>query len=143
MSTIEAYNTLSQFNAPMILTQAAGDESLASYPRPHHYAKWQSVIDQTLVEWGRNPLALEDDGVLPPSRKAIVYANKLALTFRDKGIPGPDRVVPIGDGGIAFELNTIKSNGESIFQSLEIDPDGVTTLTMFKNGTFMSRSRIL
>jgi hypothetical protein len=64
---------------------------------------WQQVIDRQLIEWGRNPDQLEDEGVEPPAKEIIQGAILLARAFRDNGYPPPDSVVPDPNGGIVFE----------------------------------------
>src|SRR5690242_10921288 len=64
---------------------------------PHRDA-WQAIIDRTLAKWDRDSSALEDDGINPPSSAAIVGARKLALYFRDAGLPAAKRIVSTGDG---------------------------------------------
>jgi len=81
--------------------------------------QWQSLIDSRLIEWGRNPSVLEDDGVEAPTPHTIANACQLARMMRDDKLPPPTRVVPTVDGGVAFELET----GDHLV-CLEITPAG-------------------
>ena len=65
--------------------------------------EWQTFIDGRLVEWGRDPSALEDEGLVPPSPEVINLACRTAMAFRDEGVVPPTWVVPDGNGGIVFE----------------------------------------
>jgi hypothetical protein len=66
-------------------------------------AEWQRVIDDQLIEWGLHPEALEEDDLIPPTRRALQVAGEVAIEMRKAGEPAPKRVVPDRDGGIAFE----------------------------------------
>lgn len=93
-----------------ISTTAALENSLASdLAQPiDNKERWQRVIDERLIEWGRYPHLLEDDDLISPTHLALQSAARLAIAMRDKGLPPPTRVVPDRDGGIAFE----KCDGE-------------------------------
>ncbi len=66
--------------------------------------QWQSLIDHTLIEWGRNPAQLEDEGVEPPNAETIAVAIDLArAVLKQAGLRPPDSVVPDANGGIVFE----------------------------------------
>jgi len=64
---------------------------------------WDKFIYGTLIEWGRNVSALEDEGFIPPGLEIINLACQTALAMRDQGFPPPTRIVPDGEGGISFE----------------------------------------
>lgn len=64
---------------------------------------WQEIIDNTLIEWGRDPSRLADDQLLPLAPKAIGRAIDLAIKMRDTGRQPPLRVSTSGEGGIVFE----------------------------------------
>ena len=63
---------------------------------------WQKLIDHRLIEWGRNPSQIEDEGIEPPTGQTIRLAIELAQALRDAGSP-PHSVVPDPNGGIVFE----------------------------------------
>jgi hypothetical protein len=66
-------------------------------------AAWQRVIDQTLMDWLRDPGQLQDEGVVPPAGTIIRLSMDMAESFRDEGRPAPDSVVVDPNGGIVFE----------------------------------------
>ncbi len=65
---------------------------------------WKATIDQKLIEWGRDPTQLDDDGTITPSKQTIQFAIALAWMWRNMGLPAPTRVVPDAHGGIVFEF---------------------------------------
>ena len=103
-------------------------------------ASWQRLIDTFLVEWGKDPLQLEDqeEGIAAPSRQSIDCACRLGLLMRDSEEPAPDRVVPDGDGGISFE----RHDGD-LFLSLDIHADQTLELVTFRDCQLVSRCRLL
>jgi hypothetical protein len=103
-----------------------------------HQVAWQRVIDYTLVEWGRDPSVLEDDGLPAPSRETIHLACRVAKYYRDFGAPAPQRVCPDTSGGIVFELG----RGQ-ILETLRITPNGTVELVVFDDGRLRSRTRLL
>lgn len=64
---------------------------------------WQDVIDHKLIEWGRNPQQLEDDGVVSPCNDVVRLAIWLSRDMQQRGFPPPSSVVPDANGGIVFE----------------------------------------
>ena len=120
MTTLSLPDVLSPRVQEAVPTAVAGAESFAH----EEYARrrpgcWQQIIDQTLAEWGRNPSALEDDGVRAPSADSIAAAIRIAETLRDNSLPPPISVVPSGDGGISFERGDRQS-----YEMIEVCPDG-------------------
>ena len=89
---------------PSVSTATAQGDALAS-DVVHRGGRegWQEVIDQKLVDWGRNPDQLAEDNLIPPTRTAVTTAVRIALQMRDKDLPPPIRIVPDGDGGIVLE----------------------------------------
>ena len=108
--------------------------TLAGEDRCENREAWQAILDYTLVEWGRNPSQLAEDGLIPPSAYAIVVACQVAQLLRDHDKDAPLRVVPTGDGGIVFE----RRQGE-IFETLEIQDDGSVEWAIFSNGRLSFR----
>lgn len=64
---------------------------------------WQDLIDNTLIEWGRDPRQLGDEDVDPPTKEIIRLATTLAQTWRDQNLAPPNNVVSDPNGGIVFE----------------------------------------
>lgn len=116
-----------------IQTNAASDAELTSAVCPERRL-WDHVIDNQLVEWGQDPEALADDGLIPPSEEIVRQACRLAMQLRDEGVPGPLRVVPDGEGGICFERRA-----EPYFQTLSIRQDGTIEMLTFKDCQLQSR----
>jgi len=108
---------------PSMSTGAAPEASLASdLTRSDVYRmRWQEVIDEKLVEWGRNPAHLGEIDLIPPTRAAIRSAVRIARDMCDASpSPAPPmRVVPDGDGGVVFERWEDSSS-----ESIEINGDG-------------------
>lgn len=98
---------------------------------------WSKFIDGNLVEWGRNPSALEDEDFFPPGRDVIKLACEWALYFRDEGCAPPTMVVPDGEGGISFE----RVDGEAS-ESLNIYADQTVELLVFNNCRLCGRHRL-
>lgn len=117
-------------------TGATCDDALASEPRPREKdrAGWQRIIDKHLIEWGRNPALFDPEEIVPPSPFIIDAASKIAIRLRDVGWAAPLRVVPDGDGGIAFE-----NRAGEILQTLNVQPDGSVELITFHNCRLVRR----
>ncbi|MFW6155113.1 MAG: hypothetical protein ACOC95_07855 [Planctomycetota bacterium] len=101
-------------------------------------AVWSDFIDRCLVEWGRNPAALRDDGLIPPDADVIQLACTVALSLRDEGLAPPTMVVPDGEGGVSFE----RVDGDTSV-SLNIYADMTVELLVFKDCRLSERSRLL
>ena len=119
-----------------IQTNAASDAELTSVVSPER-SLWAHVIDNQLVEWGKDPDALADDGLVPPSKAIIHSACRLAMYLRDKGWPGPLRVVPDGEGGITFERRA-----DTCFETLTLHADSTIELLTFVNYELESRIKL-
>ena len=89
---------------PVFATANVQEADLAEMEQVRRNRKdWNRFIDGTLVEWGRDTTALEDEDFIPPNPDVIDLACKVAMDFRDRGDVPPTRVVPDGEGGISFE----------------------------------------
>jgi hypothetical protein len=99
--------------------------------------KWQEVIDYRLIEWGRDPSQLEDEGVEPPTGQAIRCAIGLAQAFRDAGLTPPDSIVPDPNGGIVFERRE-----KDVSEVLHVWDDGTREYFRFQ-GTRLAERRPL
>ena len=139
MSIAQTVTTLSDHAESLVGTKTIGDEALAGTPddvSKNRHA-WQEMIDRYLVEWGRDPSQLEDEGVLPPSEAIIQRACRVAMSLRDKGTAAPLRVVADGEGGISFE----RKHG-CCFQTLDILEDGTIEIATFRNCRLERRQRL-
>jgi hypothetical protein len=88
--------------APQDQIQTRADNELPFNTEAIPFAtKWQSLVDDTLIDWGLLSDRPWGDEITPPSREVVSKAAKLAQKMKD--LPSPDRVVPDGDGGIVFE----------------------------------------
>ena len=104
---------------------------------PAAASEWQEIIDRQLVEWGRDPDALADEGIEPPSSATIRLARRVAQATRDAGAPPPSRVVIDGAGGIAFERLD-----SGIYETLLVRKDGSVEALAFRGAALLSRNRI-
>ena len=138
MKTQAADATVSEMTRSPVQTSAAASPTLtmAADDRLKNRAAWQAVHDYTLLEWGLGASRFVEDGLTPPSAKAISVACQVALAYQDR--PAPLRVVPNGDGGIVFERGT----GE-VFETIEIQEDGSVEWASFRNSRLHSRKRWL
>lgn len=100
-------------------------------------ARWQTIIDEKLIEWGADPIQSDDDGTCPPSREAISCAVALAVAFRDKGFLAPTKVVPTGDGGIVFERRP-----NNLYERIEVQSDREIIHSVYKDCVLLSRETI-
>lgn len=140
MTVLDARSTLSGSVYPLVNTNAASDDELASSQRDvqKNRGGWQRMIDDYLVEWGRDPSRLEDEGIVAPSVAIITWASQVAMKLRDARWPAPLRVVADGEGGIAFERRA-----GTLFESLNIGADGSLELVTFNDCRLQSRVRLL
>lgn len=103
MSVIEA-PTLIGDSPRTVRTRAATEAELASAEKHEDVRdSWDDIIDCKLVEWGRDPTALEEDELIPPTRESVQAAIQIAGVLRNADAQPPTRVVPDGDGGIVLE----------------------------------------
>ena len=139
MPQISASQTLLRDVPAFVPTGAASDDALASEPKPRAEDRigWQRIIDNHLVEWGRHPSRFDSDEIIPPSRAIIHAACHVAMRLRDAELSAPLRVVPDGDGGIAFEHDA----GEW-FQTLHLQADGSVELLVFRDCRIARRERL-
>ena len=97
-------------------------------------AKWEELIDYTLIEWGRNPDAFKDEGVEPPTAETVSLASELAERFKQAGLPAPDKVILDANGGIVFERR-----GENIAEVLYVWDDGSIEYQRFQHTRLVER----
>jgi len=120
-------------------TGVADDDSLAllAQERQGNREAWQQIIDSTLIEWGRDPAQLEDEGVTAPAGAIIDRANELAMILRDEGWAPPKRVVTSPDGGVVFE----RWDGP-VLEQIEITEKGEILVTCFEHSRLAHVKRL-
>lgn len=96
--------------------------------------KWQLLIDYQLIEWGRDPSQLEDEGIQPPSKSTIQLAIWLADRLSKLGLPAPTRIVPDAHGGIVFERRE-----RNVFESIRLSADASAEYCVFENSRLIER----
>ena len=123
----------------VVRTTAADAQTLVGPIRDSQVerGKWQNIIDNYLIEWGKNPSLLEDEDIEPPSSEIISFACLIAQSFRDKGLTAPMRVAPNGAGGIVFE----RWSGQK-FESIEIHSNQEIELCCFKDSKLIDRKTL-
>jgi hypothetical protein len=123
-------------------TTAATDNSLVDIAAAaKNRADWEQIIDHCIIEWGsciiewgKNPPGSDEDDFEPPARPTIDLARDIVRYCRDRGLVAPQRVVPDGTGGIAFEF----TEGDS-FTTLQIYEDRSVELLLFKDCHLVER----
>lgn len=139
MKTADSYLTESSTHFEEIIgTSAAPDEELASGSQSNESTKWDSIIDDYLIEWGSNPgqIAVDDD--TPPSSELIHRAIDIAKELKNQNFDAADRVVPNGDGGLTFEW--FKENG--FFFVLELRKNNDIVVETYENGNLINEKRL-
>ncbi len=96
--------------------------------------EWQGLIDYQLIEWGRDPGQLEDEGIQPPSMETIELAIWLASSLSRADLPPPTRIVPDANGGIVFERRE-----RNVFESIRLSADGSAEYCAFENSHLVKR----
>jgi hypothetical protein len=94
-------------------------------------------IQGQLADWARDPAQLAEDDLTAPNAATIARASLVASTLHENGAQSPNRVVPTGDGGIAFQFE----RGHE-FISIEVEPEGVIELLAFDDGRLRHRSTL-
>ncbi len=76
MSVFEASDILSGEFIDSVTTAGASEQSLASSEADQQANRegWQRLIDDYLIEWGRDPSQLADEDLIPPSLPARVLS---------------------------------------------------------------------
>ena len=64
--------------------------------------EWDHLIDHRLIEWGRDPASVADEGVEPPTGEIIQLAIMLAQQLRDAEFPPPSSILVDPNGGIVL-----------------------------------------
>ena len=135
MTTLNIPSLLSETVQPDVETKAAAPDSILDRAAgAANREVWNRVIDRNLVEWGVRPPDSGEEGFVPPTPTVIGLACQWAQRLRDIGVAAPQRVVPDGDGGIAFERSD-----QEWFSSLDILADRSVELLTFRNCRLVTR----
>lgn len=121
-------------------TQALEETALASDPSERHidHERWRDVINEPLIDWGKDPGQLDDGIIRPPSREIVTLASEYGMmVLRENRVPAPDNVVPDGDGGIAFNWYS-----DNDLTTIEFGEDGTIELIVFEKSKIIHRQRI-
>ena len=94
---------------------------------------WQMLIDEQLIEWGRNLEQFREEGLTPPTDEALAWTCQFAVFCRDRQVEPPLRMAPDGSGGVAFEWRI-----GPVFHTVEVHRDGSIEMLSFENSTHLS-----
>ena len=128
MPVLEKHTMMTSPTPDVVSTKGLEGRLLASTPVAEEKNRegWERMINSFLIPWGQDPSLLDDDEYTPPSRRIIQLAARVAIKFRDADAPAPLRVVPDGEGGMAFEWQEGK-----LFQSLNVSCQEEIEFCMF------------
>ena len=121
-------------------TTAATENSFAEpYRQKEEWSRnWKSIIDNTLIDWGRSPNQIDEDGYESPSPDAVQKACEFARIYGvNNSLQNPLRTIQNGNAGIVFEW----SLGPD-FISLEFNEKGIGEFVHFRNALFVERIRL-
>jgi hypothetical protein len=109
-------------NLSVVTTGAAGLSAARENLQLQNKNKWNVCIDNVLIEMGRHPQAYADieEGILPPTHKAIATAIQFAHYARDRMWPSPGQILPDGEGGLHFQRAVLSG----VIISFEARSDG-------------------
>lgn len=96
--------------------------------------RWQALIEDQLLEWGRDPSQLEDDETQSPSKEIIAWAISLASLLSRENYAAPTRIVPDAHGGIVFELQD-----KGLLESIRLSADGSAEYCAFVDARLVDR----
>lgn len=124
---VDSSHLMAQPVAPFVSTSAADEGILAlnAIEAKENVDLWKDVIEEKLVDWGRQRTVCDEEGFILPSSIAVDTAIEIARTLQGKHSP-PTRVVPNGEGGIIFEKEV-----NSRFTAIEVFEAGSFELRSF------------
>ena len=139
MLTTEAHRFLSPEIRTASTTQAAPSETsaLEAQVRQRWRQAWKDIIDHQLIEWGRDPEQLADDGVAAPSREVVRLAIAFAKQMQNQDFQPAQRVVPDANGGIVFERRE-----SDVVEVIHIWDDGMTEYQLFRGLDLVERHEL-
>lgn len=106
--------------------------------RERNRAAWQDLVNNTLIEWGRDPDQFDEEGIQPPAKETIRRAIRFAGLLDKADLTVPTRIVPDVRGGIVFEYP-----GNDAFVSFHIQLGRDIELRIFKNHQLIGRETII
>lgn len=109
------------------------DEPVRARVAPQHQAAWQGLRDE-LADWERAPQRQEDEGVVPPDPSVVRLASEIASAMQERDMEPPGRLVPNGDGGLAFRWRTVETTW-----TVELDMDGAIESSLVRRGRLVWR----
>jgi hypothetical protein len=133
--------TVSDQASASLQTRAAEDDLLVSKTEAQqHRDGWDRIIDRYLIEWGRDPSSLQEDGMTAPTPEILALAIRVArdLQRQDPPAPAPLRVVLDGEGGVSFERRD-----NSWLLTLNVLADRTIEWAAFKDCRLQGKHRIL
>jgi len=71
--------------------------------KEEEHIRWESVVARTLSLWIADPSLLQAEEIDPPDQSLIEKVKRFSLEKLGSQFPAPDRVLPNGDSGVAFE----------------------------------------
>jgi hypothetical protein len=109
MATVDMPDLLSDRETTMADARATKGSArpYGAFDELDRLSRWDVLIEATIARWERDPSAIEDDGVTPPTRAALSRARWHAVLLRNSGANPPSRIVPTGDGGVSVEFGPL------------------------------------
>jgi hypothetical protein len=98
--------------------------------------QWQRSFER-IIEWERDPALLEDEDFEAPTKGVLVLAKTFIAAFERAGVPGPDVIIPTGDGGLVFRRRNDQMN-----QTIHFWPDQTVEQYAIKNGKMLLRQTL-
>jgi hypothetical protein len=96
--------------------------------------EWKDLIDHKLIEWGRDPSVLDEEGTISPSQQTIQFAIALGWIWRNMGLPAPTRIVPDAHGAIVFEFHR-----KNVSETFRLTPDIGLEYCVFEGSRLVQR----
>lgn len=133
MTRSNEFDSEARRNVAMPLDDATSQSFVTTDPFLQRARRWKDI--QSLIsDWNASPTLLRAQGLVPPTNLAYRRAFHASNAYFVARQPAPDRVVPTGDGGVAYEWYA----GE---HDLEFGADGQILWRLFSgSATIETRS---
>ncbi len=135
LDSFAAEYTTTEFDRS-VNTTTANDPELLSSEMDNDRLVWDRIINCQLIDWATRPEEFDDE-IDPPSDDSISTGCEVVRYLRNNKMPAPSRVVPTGDGGIAFEI--VEGNNST---TIEIDEYGEIEIMEFHHSRLVNRTTI-